>query len=538
MVNFYVAPILLGAATWTYYFGGQALRTMSRSVADNVLGGAAEGAAAGAGGAAVNIFAEALGKVSGESIGKAVAREFEGFAIGANLNPASAGTKVSETVQKVIKGINLGKISETSTDQLNSGFDNFWDGIDIGEKAGRIGEELKTAINEFTKEAGKGMRSGVGNTLGEIARGLNIDVLPYFLLGTVATVATPLFVRYLYQKAIHAIGRPKLSSEIHQRTILSPLTERIGSLFSCFSGKPVKPIFDPETETLVEEVSEATQNIRNNDGYFQNAVVYGPGGTGKTMIGEKIAKDCKMSYIKMSGGDLAQYIKRGEHVTELNKLMDKVERSWRPWSTSPWFLFIDEAESMCRHRWKLPTAELLELQNAFLKRTGTQSKKCMIMLATNRIEDLDEAVLSRMDRKIYIGPPKQAERVQIITAYVPQFFSRKERAAFFSENQIVKLAQQTDGLTGRALFKLLNAILNKRATTKDNKLTQEIIDKKVKDFVEQEKRVAEHQARNLSLQGPSPALVPLDPAKPVDKPQIRFTIQDAPAAMNLAKAGA
>ncbi len=537
MVNFYVVPTLLAAATYTYFLGGQTIRMMSRSLADNVIGGATEGAASGAGGAAVNIFAEALGKVSGESIGKAVAREFEGFATGANLNPTSAGSKVSEAAQKIIKGINLGKISETSADQLNNGFDNFWDTVNTGEKAGRIGEELRTAINEFTKEAGKGMRAGVGNTLGEIAKGLNIDVLPYFLIGTVVTVATPLFVRYLYQKAIHNIGRPKLSSEIYQRTIFSPLTERIGSLFSCFS-RPQKPIFDPETEALVEEVTESTHNIRNNDGYFQNAVVYGPGGTGKTMIGEKIAKDCKMSYIKMSGGDLAQYIKRGEHVTELNKLMDKVERSWRPWSTSPWFLFIDEAESMCRHRWKLPTAELLELQNAFLKRTGTQSKKNMIMLATNRIEDLDEAVLSRMDRKIYIGPPKQTERELILKAYIPQFFSRKERAAFFSDTQIVKLAQDTDGLTGRALFKLLNAILNKKATTKDNKLTQEIIDKKVKDFVEQEKRLAEHQARNLSLQGPTPAPATLDPAKPVDKPQIRFTIQDAPDTMNSAKIGA
>ena len=81
------------------------------------------------------------------------------------------------------------------------------------------------------------------------------------------------------------------------------------------------------------------------------------------MISHVIAEESGMSYVKMSGGDLAQYIKRGEHVTALNKLMDMLQTSWRPWSTKPWVLFIDEAESLCRDRGnlsKLPTAEFFD----------------------------------------------------------------------------------------------------------------------------------------------------------------------------------
>ena len=113
----------------------------------------------------------------------------------------------------------------------------------------------------------------------------------------------------------------------------------------------------------------------------------------------------------------------------------------------------------------------------------------MIILSTNRMKDLDEAVLTRMDHKIYIGPPAEQERVGILKSYVPQFFSSSEQARLFTDPQIRKIAQATDGLTGRALFKLLNMLVNKKATTDNRQLTQPMIDETIKDIVLQEQEV-------------------------------------------------
>ncbi len=153
-----------------------------------------------------------------------------------------------------------------------------------------------------------------------------------------------------------------------------------------------------------------------------------------------------------------------------------------------------KADSLCRDRSEIASAELLELQNALLNRTGTQSSNFMLILSTNRMEDMDEAILSRMDHKIYIGPPAEVERIQIITAYLPQFFSPAEQAAFFTAPQVKKIAEATKGLTGRALFKLLNVAANKKASAIRNKLTQSMIDQTIQDIMNQEEEIQRRRA--------------------------------------------
>lgn len=180
--------------------------------------------------------------------------------------------------------------------------------------------------------------------------------------------------------------------------------------------KSDQPIFEPSVKAQIDDITSATLNIRKHGGYFENLLLYGPGGTGKTMISKYIARNSNLNYIIMSGGDLAQHIKRGEHVTELNKLFDDANNSMG--ST---VLFIDEAEALCKDRGKISDNEHMELISAFLSQTGEQSKKIMVILATNRIEDIDPAVLSRMDHKVSIEPPKKAEREKIISLNISKY---------------------------------------------------------------------------------------------------------------------
>ena len=113
----------------------------------------------------------------------------------------------------------------------------------------------------------------------------------------------------------------------------------------------------------------------------------------------------------------------------------------------------------------------------------------MLILATNRMEDLDPAILNRMDYKVYIGPPAETERVGIIKTYLPQFFSRGERKEIFNDALVNEIGRQTEGFTGRSLFKLLNAISNKRSMTDKNQLTEEIVLQTVRDFITQEEEI-------------------------------------------------
>lgn len=245
--------------------------------------------------------------------------------------------------------------------------------------------------------------------------------------------------------------------------------------------KDEQPVFNDELQRRIDDLTTSTYNINRNGGYMQNLLLYGPEGTGKTMISKYIAKNSKMNYVMMSGGDLAQYIKRGEHVTELNKLFADAKNSH-----SPTIVFIDECESLCGDRGKMDKSELIELVNSFLNQTGEPSKKVMVILTTNRKDDLDPAVLSRMDHKLYIGLPEQAERKKIIELYLPTFMTSLERSELFTDEMITSIAKQTEGFTGRTIFKMLNTMSGMRAATSNNKLTEKMVTDTVSAFVKQE----------------------------------------------------
>lgn len=263
-----------------------------------------------------------------------------------------------------------------------------------------------------------------------------------------------------------------------------------------FMPPPPKPIFNKDLTAQINEIVFSTNNLKKNGGYFQNVLLYGPGGTGKTMVAKMIAKNSNMNYVMMSGGDLAQYIKRGEHVTELNKLFESIKSS-----SSPTILFIDEMESLCGDRKKMDRSELFELLNAFLSHTGEASKQVMIIGATNIPELIDEAVLSRMDRKLEIAPPDVEQRLAILTQYIERFFKASEREEFFSKDLIQEMARKTDGLTGRAVFKMINALSSKKMAKSDNKLTKEDILSVVNQFVSQEENLKRVQSRPSTQAG-------------------------------------
>ena len=184
----------------------------------------------------------------------------------------------------------------------------------------------------------------------------------------------------------------------------------------------------------------------------------------------------------MSGGDLPQFMGRNEHVTEVNRIFAKIKNS-----STPTLLFIDEIESLARKRGDNPDQKLLELFNAFLNHTGDASKKFMIIGATNKPDLIDEAFLSRMDYKIEVQPPGVEEREKILAQNIERFFINKIHP--FTSEKIRKIAENTEGLTGRALFKIVNALYAKMISTEHQILSESAIDQTVNDFVVQEESV-------------------------------------------------
>lgn len=349
---------------------------------------------------------------------------------------------------------------------------SFFEGLskntqELGYAAGSLFKGMTKAMGEANDSLG----ASVGQTF-------LLRYLPLIILGGIAGTALPLAYNYIYAVMINNIGKPKLALKSRLTTWLSPLIH----LYSPPDLTPApKPIFNQEIEDRVKDIIDSTKNIKNNKSFFQNAIFYGPGGTGKTMLAEMIAKNCDMDYIMMSGGELGQFIKRGEHVTRFNQLWMAAEASKKPV-----VIFIDEAEALCGSRDKMDQAHL-ELQDSFLNKTGTQNKKIMFILATNRMKDLDPAVINRATHKLHIDHPGLVERGKIINMYVSQFFENvEERNMAFTPSVVLNMAKKTDKFSGRTLFQMINAIFAKKISSKDNCVTKEMIEQTVEVFAQQE----------------------------------------------------
>lgn len=149
----------------------------------------------------------------------------------------------------------------------------------------------------------------------------------------------------------------------------------------------------------------------------KGCLLVGPPGTGKTLLAKVVANEAKVPFLYMNGSDFVEmYVGRGAaRVRELFKEARK---------QSPCIVFIDEIDSLCGKRGrehgehsedrKTLTALLAEM-DGFKDSTGI-----MVFGATNRVDDLDPAVL-RPGRftEIYNVPVPETneERMEVINIY-------------------------------------------------------------------------------------------------------------------------
>lgn len=104
-------------------------------------------------------------------------------------------------------------------------------------------------------------------------------------------------------------------------------------------------------------------------------------------------------------------------VTAIHKVFD-----WANSTQKGLLLFVDEADAFLRKRSSENISENLRATlNAFLYRTGEQSNKFMMVLASNTPEQFDWAVNDRLDEMVEFSLPGLEERERLIRLYFDQF---------------------------------------------------------------------------------------------------------------------
>jgi SpoVK/Ycf46/Vps4 family AAA+-type ATPase len=170
-------------------------------------------------------------------------------------------------------------------------------------------------------------------------------------------------------------------------------------------------------------------------------LLYGPPGTGKTHLAKAVAKESGATMLEVSGADVLQdLVGEGEKVVRaIFSLARKLD---------PCIIFFDEAEGVFRSRSDEDRSYQRELLNQFLrewdgisKRKDGEGEGGFVMVSTNRPQDLDEAVLRRLPRRILVGVPTTQDREAILKICL-------HGETLGPDIDIPKIAQATPNYTG------------------------------------------------------------------------------------------
>ncbi|ORZ23008.1 hypothetical protein BCR42DRAFT_127445 [Absidia repens] len=154
--------------------------------------------------------------------------------------------------------------------------------------------------------------------------------------------------------------------------------------------------------------------------FISGVLLFGPPGTGKTMLAKAVAKESGSRMLEIQASDVYEmYVGEGEkNVKAIFSLARKL---------SPCVIFIDEVDSLMNRRQSEATSNAhREIINQFMVEwdgLSSNNSGVMVMAATNRPFDLDDAVLRRLPRRV-LGKKKKelAGAKQSKIAYVLNVF--------------------------------------------------------------------------------------------------------------------
>merc|ERR1711879_493813 len=151
----------------------------------------------------------------------------------------------------------------------------------------------------------------------------------------------------------------------------------------------------------------------------RGVLLWGPPGTGKTMMAKAVANNTDAAFIRVVGSEFVQ-----KYLGEGPRMVRDVFRLAK--ENSPAIIFVDEVDAIATKRFDAQTGADREVQRILLEFLNQmdgfdQTTNVKVIMATNRADTLDPALLrpGRLDRKIEFPHPDRRQKpliFQVATA--------------------------------------------------------------------------------------------------------------------------
>lgn len=172
-------------------------------------------------------------------------------------------------------------------------------------------------------------------------------------------------------------------------------------------------------------------------------LLYGPPGCGKTMLAKALAKESGANFISIRMSSIMDkwYGESNKIVDAIFSLANKIE---------PCIIFIDEIDSFLRERSQSDHEVTATLKAEFMTLwDGLLSNgRIMVIGATNRLFDIDDAFLRRLPKRFLVSLPDSDQRKKILQVLL------RDTEVDENDFNIDQIALNAQGLSGSDLKEL------------------------------------------------------------------------------------
>ena len=256
----------------------------------------------------------------------------------------------------------------------------------------------------------------------------------------------------------------------------------------------------------IEELKEIAEFLENPAKFHalgakipKGVLLYGPPGSGKTLLARAVAGEAKAPFFQISGSEFVELFV-GVGASRVRDLFDQAK------ANEPCIVFIDEIDAVGRHRGAGIGGGHDEreqtLNQLLVEMDGFDiHDSIIVMAATNRPDILDQALLrtGRFDRRIVVNIPDIKEREDILRIHM-------KGKPIADDVNVSVVARQTPGFTGADLENLLNEAALLTARYNKKKITMEEVQQSIERIIagpekksriisdEEKKIIAYHEA--------------------------------------------
>jgi len=219
-------------------------------------------------------------------------------------------------------------------------------------------------------------------------------------------------------------------------------------------------------------------------------LLFGPPGTGKTMLAKAVATESGANFIAVRGPEILS-----KWVGESEKAIREIFRKAR--QAAPTIIFFDEIDAIAPMRGLTSDSGVTEriVNQLLAEMDGIEKLENVIVIAaTNRPDILDPALLrpGRFDRLIYVPPPDKNARKDILRVHT-------RNVPLAEDVSLDELAEKTEGYTGADLAALVREATLRAIREKMTECMKKVEENMIKNEEERTAKTKECMKENVPL---------------------------------------